>query len=67
MKFTEALKQMKQGVPMKLPSWGGYWYWNDARQTIVMHTKDGKELDIRETDRVEYTLDNVCSEEIDKS
>lgn len=28
-----------------------------------MHTKDGKELDIRETDVVEYTTLNICSDE----
>lgn len=63
MKFGEALKKMKAGKKIKLPSWGGYWYWNEEKQTVVMHTKDGEELDIRETQRVEYTLDNICSDE----
>lgn len=63
MKFDEALKLMKQGVPIKLPSWGGYWAWDSDRETIVMHTKEGKEMDIRSTDRVEYTLQNVASDE----
>ena len=48
---------------MKLPSWGGYWYWDDQKKTVMMHTKDGEELDIRETDRVEYTLENLLSDE----
>lgn len=63
MKFEEALKQMKAGNKVKLPSWGGYWRWDDEKQTIIMHTKDGVELDIRETERVEYTLGNVLSDE----
>lgn len=63
MKFTEALKEMKRGIPMKLPSWGGYWCWDDDTETIVMHTKDNQRLDIRETQRVEYTLINVLSDE----
>lgn len=63
MKFTEALKQMKNGQPVKLPSWGGYWFWDPEKETIVIHTKDGEELDIRETDRVEYTMLNVASED----
>ena len=29
----------------------------------MVHTKDGKELDIRETDVVEYTTLNICSDE----
>lgn len=63
MNFKQALEQMKQGKRVKLPSWGGYWYWDAEKETIIMHTKDGAELDIRETDRVEYTLGNILSEE----
>ena len=63
MKFTEALENMKKGIKMKLPSWGGYWYWDAEKETVMMHTKDGNILDIRETDRTEYTLLNVCSDE----
>ena len=63
MKFTKALKMMKQGIPMKLPSWGGYWCWDSAAETIIMYTKDNQRLDIRETQRVEYTLENVLSDE----
>ena len=63
MKFKEALKEMKNGIPMKLPSWGGYWCWDEEVQTIIMYTKDNQRLDIRETQRVEYTLMNVLSDE----
>ena len=63
MKFTEALKHMKAGGKVKLPSWGGYWYWDDGKETIMIHTRDGKELDIRETQVVEYTTLNICSDE----
>ena len=69
MKFTEALKNMKKGIPMKLPSWGGYWYWDPEKETIMMKCRavdsdTGKDLlDIRETQRVEYTLTNVLSDE----
>lgn len=63
MNFLEALKLMKQGYKVKLPTWGGYWYWDAEKETIMMHTKDDEELDIRETDRVEYTLSNVMSNE----
>lgn len=69
MKFLEALQNMKKGIPMKLPSWGGYWSWDEEKQTIMMHCREkdsdtGKSLlDIRETQRVEYTLSNVCSDE----
>lgn len=69
MKFSEAMKQMKRGIPMKLPSWGGYWCWDSEKETIMMYCRpkdsdNGNDvLDIRETQRVEYTLENVCSDE----
>lgn len=63
MKFEETLKTMKSGEKVKLPSWGGYWYWDPEKETIIMHTKDGQELDIRETQNVEYTLQNILSDE----
>lgn len=61
--FKQALEAMKQGALVKLPSWGGYWYWDPDKETIIMHTKDGEDLDIRETHRVEYTLENILSDE----
>lgn len=63
MKFSEALKLMKAGQKVKLPTWGGYWFWDADRKTIIMHTKDGEELDIRETQVVEYTTLNITSED----
>lgn len=63
MNFREAFKEMKAGNKVKLPSWGGYWRWDEEKKTVIMRTKDGEELDIRETDRVEYTLGNLMSDE----
>lgn len=61
--FKEVLEVMKKGAKVKLPSWEGYWYWDDDKKTIIMHTRDGEELDIRQTDRPEYTFSNVASDE----
>lgn len=63
MKFEKVLTAMKSGAKVKLPSWGGYWYWDPKQKTIIMHTKDGKELDIRETELVDYTALNIASED----
>lgn len=63
MNFKEAFKAMKQGAKVKLPSWEGYWYWSKEKQTIVMHTKDGDEMDIRETQIPDYTFSNIASDE----
>ena len=69
MRFVEALKAMKNGAKVKLPSWGGYWCWDDEKETVMIHCRpqdsdhQGEILDIRETQRVEYTLSNVASED----
>ncbi len=63
MRFDRAFKFMKQGAKLKLPSWGGYWYWSTEKQTIIMHTKDGKELDIRETQIPDYTFSNIACDD----
>lgn len=61
--FREAFELMKKGAKMKLPSWAGYWFWSVSAQTIIMHTKDGVDMDIRETQIPDYTFGNVCSDE----
>ena len=66
--FAEALKVMTQGGKVKLPSWGGYWYWDKEKETVMIQcrpqgSEKGELLDIRETKMVEYTLLNVASNE----
>lgn len=61
MLFDKAFKLMKEGHKIKLPSWGGYWCWEN--DTIMIYCKDGKVLDIRETETVDYTFSNIASNE----
>ena len=68
MNFKQALELMKQGKKVKLPSWGGYWEYEPAadeesQDRIWMYTKEGNVLEIRETDRLVYTLENILSDE----
>ena len=39
MKFDQALQLMKKGDKMKLPSWGGYWCWDNEKKTVMMHMR----------------------------
>ena len=59
MEFREAFKAMLAGKKVRLPSWKGYWAWENG--TIMMHCWDGKVLDIRNTDNPEYTFTNIAS------
>ena len=61
--FREAFEAMKHGAKVKLPSWAGYWYWSKEKQTIIMHTKDGVDMDIREMQIQDYTFSNIASDE----
>lgn len=59
MEFREAFKAMRAGKKVRLPSWSGYWAWENG--TIMMHCHDGKVLDIRNTDDPAYTFTNIAS------
>ena len=63
MLFRKAFELMKQGMKVKPPSWAGYWYRSKEKQTIIMHTKDGIDMDIRETQIPDYTFSNIASDE----
>lgn len=61
MNFKQAFEALKQGASIKLPEWKGYWKWED--NSIKMHTKDGRVLDIRETENVAYTFSTIIRED----
>lgn len=68
MNFVQALNAMKNGAKVKLPSWGGYWFWDKEKQTVMIQCRpqdadQGDLIDIRDTQRVDYTLLNVASDE----
>lgn len=59
--FKEAYESMLNGEKIALPEWQGYWYVDNG--TILIHTADGEEIDIRETHDVLYTFNNVVRED----
>lgn len=61
MNFAKALEVMKQGNKVKMPNWSGYWSVENG--SIKMHCKDGRVLDIRETEDLFYTLGFITSSE----
>ena len=63
MNFKEAFEEMKKGSDIKLPSWKGFWKWNDEKKTIMMHCKDGKVINVFDTEQYEYTLQHLASDE----
>lgn len=63
MNWSKAFKLMMQGNKIKLPSWEGYWYWDEDLLTIMMHCKDNTKIDVRDTQRVAYTFENIASDD----
>lgn len=63
MTFKEAFEAMKHGAKVKLPSWAGYWFWSVPAQSILIHTKDGNDIDIRQMEIPDYTFGNIGSDE----
>ena len=61
MDFKKAYEALKQGAMIKCPEWSGYWRWED--NSIKMHCKDGRILDIRETENVDYTLNFILRDD----
>lgn len=61
MTFREAWFELLNGKKITKPNWSGYWVWEN--NTIMMHCKDGKILDIRLTDNVAYTFSFIASDD----
>jgi len=61
MNFRKAWKAMLEGKKVRRPFWAGYWAWECG--TIMIHERDGSVLDIRSTQHVAYTFDNIASKD----
>ena len=46
-----------------MPEWGGYWYWDKVQKTIIIHTVESEELDIRSTKDVAFTFSFVLRDD----
>ena len=57
--WRQAWFELLNGRKIKLPSWFGYWKWEN--NTIIMHCSDGELIDVRETTNPAYTFTNIAS------
>ena len=62
MNFAGAIFALQRGYKVKRHHWSGYWHLAPTR-TIMMHTYDGKEIDIRQTSDIIYTLSNCACDD----
>lgn len=69
MNFAGAIFALQRGHKVKRHHWTGYWYIKpiatsgNVIDTVMMHTYDGKDIDIRNTQDILYTLSNCACDD----
>ena len=63
MNFAGAIFALQRGHKVKRHHWSGYWYLAPSDGYIMMHTYDGREVDIRQTSDIIYTLSNCACDD----
>lgn len=61
MRFKEMLRPLREGKKVRLQTWAGYWQ-KDGNE-ILMHCHDGSVINIKDSDNIFWTLENICSED----
>lgn len=59
--FATALMSMKHGHKVKRKHWIGYWELKD--NNIIMHCYDGRVLNIRDSENIVYTIENMICDD----
>lgn len=57
MNFASAMFAMERGHKVKRSHWSGYWVIEDGE--LIMHCRDGRVLNLRESEDMVYTLRNI--------
>jgi hypothetical protein len=61
MNFASAFISMQRGHKVKRKHWQGYWKIENGE--ILMHCRDGKVFNIRESDDILYTISNIACDD----
>ena len=74
MNFAGAVFALQRGHKVKRHHWTGYWYIKSitlvdeggkacTRDTIMMHTFNGEDIDIRDTNDILYTMSSCACDD----
>lgn len=65
MNFAGAIFALQRGHKVKRHHWTGYWQAKKINGVdhILMHTYDGKEIDVTDTNDIFYTLSNCACDD----
>lgn len=61
MSFASAVFALQRGHKVKRKHWIGYWHVVDGE--VIMHTFDNKDINIKETNDIIYTLSNCACDD----
>lgn len=61
MNFASALFSLKRGHKIKRSHWTGYWQLENDE--VIMHCYDGKCVNIKDTQDIIYTLENIACDD----
>lgn len=61
MNFASAYISMIRGHRIRRKHWSGYWEMKDNE--VMFHCKDGKAINLRDTDDMSYTLSNIACDD----
>lgn len=61
MNFASALFAMERGHKVKRPHWSGYWCIENGE--VLIYCGDGRELNLRDSEDMVYTLRNISCDD----
>lgn len=61
MNFASAFISMSRGHKIARSHWGGYWHLVNGE--IIMHTYDGKDIKLRDSEDIVYTISNCACDD----
>lgn len=61
MNFASALFAMERGHRVKRSHWSGYWAIENGE--LILHCRDGRVLNLRESEDMVYTLRNISCDD----
>ena len=61
MDFASAYISMKRGHKVKRKHWEGYWIMENGE--VIMHCRDGRVINVRDSDDMDYTISNMACDD----
>ncbi len=61
MNFASALFALRRGHKVKRKHWTGYWSVIDNE--VIMHTYDGRDINVRDSEDMLYTMENMACDD----